>query len=1183
MKWTLQDPGEWFEESSPSLLISTERIEAQTAVGENIRGKIKIETTNGRKVRGSISVSEARIVPELEKFSGMTLTLVYGVDVTGLIDGDSVDGNILLSTNLGEYTIPVHVEIRDVRVKSSAGEIRDLAAFANLAKENYEEAFRLFTGPSFAALLEGEDAKHLALYRGLIRNPVTYHRMEEFLVGCGLKEPVSFTAEKTERDFTRLRETKQDVIKLRRSTWGSLKIDVEADADFIELPKKKIYGEDFVGSVYNFAYIIRYEKLGRGKRYGKITLRSFENTVEITVNASTNVHVPVSMDMVHRRNRTKLTRHYMDYEMDKIDRKEYIKRTRSLLNAIRELDDYPVIYALYESYIEDLSGDKEAAGNIIRSLSGVDFRRESAEVKAAFMYMGRVTGVLDPNVDILSRVREWQGRYRESVILTLIYFRVEPDIIRTPTRKMEYLRDLYNQGSRSPILYLEAIKILRRDGRELRRLTPFMRHVLMFATRNGIMTEELAKRAALLSDNEKGFSQEVYHILAGAYEAYPSDEILVAICKLLMKGAPRTAQTRNEYFSWFELAVNRELRITKLFVFYVENLPDSYQKILPKPILVYFALNRELSDQKTAFVYANVIRNKDLDPQTYEMYAPKMREFALESLENGRMDGDYAAIYQEFIKDIRSRKSGESIARAIFTRRIFTDDPNVREVVVCHGELASEKSYQIRNGSAYIERYTDSAHIFFTDGMGKRHASRVASSESVMMEPGAMAGRLLEIGVEFPGLLLNIVAGRGVYEHADETNISAWECIADSPAFTQEFRDQAKRELLTFMGTHEEDESVNEYLMVVDIDDFARVDRLMLLKALIDRGFYEKAFKVVKKYGCEGLELSSLVKLVTNLIADHGDEEDEDLLLLTLHTYERGKFDENMLTYLADNYQGSLDTMLMIRRDARTFYVNTTALDEIILKRIVFVGRPVPEADEVLRSYVMSGGGGKAASDYISFISIRCLRTNAPLDDYAAAYIEEQFQVNDVSAQLWRIALLLTYSKRESLTLQQETFAETVLEECAASKLRFAFFKDLPEILTSPYQLEDRVFIEQAAGESDEVMLHYHLSSDEDTEYKAMPLSHMYMGIFSREFILFYGESLTYYVTVRRDDLVWKSEEHTVTAEVTDAGGRSRYQMINRILIAKSEGDTEKLKESITEYEKAEQVVRQLFTLEGEF
>ena len=155
MKWTLQDPGEWFEESSPSLLISAERIEAQTAVGENIRGKIKIETTNGRKVRGTISVSEARIVPELEKFSGMTLTLVYGIDVIGLMDGDTVDGSILLSTNLGEYTIPVHVEIREAHVKSSAGEIRDLAAFADLARENYEEAFRLFTGPSFVGLLEG--------------------------------------------------------------------------------------------------------------------------------------------------------------------------------------------------------------------------------------------------------------------------------------------------------------------------------------------------------------------------------------------------------------------------------------------------------------------------------------------------------------------------------------------------------------------------------------------------------------------------------------------------------------------------------------------------------------------------------------------------------------------------------------------------------------------------------------------------------------------------------------------------------------------------------------------------------------------------------------------------------------------------------------------------------------------
>ena len=53
MKWTLQDPGEWFEESSPSLIISVERIEAQTAVGGNIRGKIKIEVFKKKSCRKS--------------------------------------------------------------------------------------------------------------------------------------------------------------------------------------------------------------------------------------------------------------------------------------------------------------------------------------------------------------------------------------------------------------------------------------------------------------------------------------------------------------------------------------------------------------------------------------------------------------------------------------------------------------------------------------------------------------------------------------------------------------------------------------------------------------------------------------------------------------------------------------------------------------------------------------------------------------------------------------------------------------------------------------------------------------------------------------------------------------------------------------------------------------------------
>ena len=71
------------------------------------------------------------------------------------------------------------------------------------------------------------------------------------------------------------------------------------------------------------------------------------------------------------------------------------------------------------------------------------------------------------------------------------------------------------------------------------------------------------------------------------YEKFPSEDILEAVCKYVMKGNPR----KPEYFRWFSLAVQQGLRLTRLYEYYVETMDISYQRELPKPLLMYFNYN----------------------------------------------------------------------------------------------------------------------------------------------------------------------------------------------------------------------------------------------------------------------------------------------------------------------------------------------------------------------------------------------------------------------------------------------------------------------------------------------------------------------------------------------------------------------------------------------------------------
>ena len=137
----------------------------------------------------------------------------------------------------------------------------------------------------------------------------------------------------------------------------------------------------------------------------------------------------------------------------------------------------------------------------------------------------------------------------------------------------------------------------------------------------------MAFRAVDLAGQMKHFSKPVYkileyiydlypssHVVSGIciYDLYPSSHVVSGICQHIMKGEPR----REEYFKWYELAVEADLKITGLYEYYVETMSRNYQKVLPKVIRLYFGYNNTLSDNKKAFVYSNVIRNKELDKET---------------------------------------------------------------------------------------------------------------------------------------------------------------------------------------------------------------------------------------------------------------------------------------------------------------------------------------------------------------------------------------------------------------------------------------------------------------------------------------------------------------------------------------------------------------------------------------
>ena len=1152
--------------------IREQEIRLVTVPGKQVFGRLHIESDGGERIRGECYSNHFRIVPEMSTFAGRALSLRFGADVTGIPDGGAIDGGLTVVTEAGEFFIPVHVSVEETRLETSYGAIRTLSDFAEYAHSDPEEAFRLMRSDRFAELIPEEDHALRALWRGFSKPPAAITAMEEFLAGAGLKEPVVLRAETDHAEFYSLTDSSEELLTIRRSGWGNFLITVETDADFIELPRKRITDADFVGSVYDLAYRINAHRIGSGVRRGAIRLKSAAGSFTLQVTASLREKEAASFELPVLKNRAALLKERLLYMLDREDRRSYAEHSLALLEERYGLtNENLTAMRLYQAYLQELLGKREEAGAILREFRTDGFSPEEYEEETAYLYLTGLLGIAkEDSAGISKRVRTRYAEGDASYTMMKLLFLTNPDIGRYPRRKRRYEEELFEAGVRSPLLYAEVLRDLRDNDALLSELTDLSLQVLLFAAKWDLMTEPLALRAAYLSDRVREASPVLIRILTSAYEKWQSDGILTAIVKVLMKEDPGDPA----HFPWYERAVERNLRILRLYEYYIETMPESRRQVLPLPVRKYFMYNSTLPEQGMADLYANIVRNRYEDPDTYARYKERAEVFAYRSLREGRQGESFAVLYQEFVKSLPDETSENTYIDCAFMRRVYTEHPDIRAVAVVHDDLLEDETVPLLHGAACVRIFTDSAQIFFVNAAGERIRSSVDYSMVPLMEEGRARRILGGCTADHAGLRLSRILSMAADTEDHEELLRLMKEVAASPVYTDSFRDEARRRILHLVLTDWNLRSFNP--TEEELSAYAAADKSGLIEVLLDAGREEEAYRILLERGTENVGAECLVRLASRMIAAAEGAKDEELTAFSEQVFREGLYDERMLMYLSEWFTGSMDEMLALRRAADSFYVDTFVLDDRILRRAVFSNSPISEAPEILRDYVRAGGRKSVIRSFLTFHADTSLGRDGKVDPVIVAEAAEALDSGEPIDFAVKLMLLKYYSEKGSLTVHEEVQVDRLLEECEKRGIHMMFMKNLPASFVSAYRLLDKVYIETRAEEGETVYLRYSFGDDWKTEM----LIPKFRTLLTKEFTLFYGETLSYTFIRVKEGEETESDVRTIRCGSFDVLGLSAFQRINRMLKFRAEGDEEKLAEELREYLVAKHQSEVLFQLE---
>ena len=569
--------------------------------------------------------------------------------------------------------------------------------------------------------------------------------------------------------------------------------------------------------------------------------------------------------------------------------------------------------------------------------------------------------------------------------------------------------------------------------------------------------------------------------------------MLEAICKLVMKGRP----VRKEYFPWYAKAVERNIRITRLYEYYIETMDASFNEVLPQVIRMYFSYSNTLAGQKKALIYANVIKNREKDRHTFQSYRPAMEVFTARQIQKGRMNREYAALYRTFLKKPEDPDSAKAIANVLFTHHVTCEHPKITRVIVCHPAMAGETSYPMTERGAYIRLYGKKARILLEDEQRRRYAVTETCRVEPLFTDEELARACGGFAIENPGLLLHLCGEQEEEMQLTAENLAWYQQAARTSAFSSAYRKTVRQKLLEYYLAHPDERETEAAVAELEDSAYAKVDRISTIELLVRFGCYSRAF----------------------------------------------------------------------------------ALTEETRHRDLFVAVPKWE-QEMLESYIRQSGKEHVILAYLTYLAIGYFMDGKPLSDQMFDYLDRAWKQGWELDEICHLAMLKHLSTKPQLSEEEEKEAHTLLLAFTKQGLRFAFYKDLPEHLTEGFQLGDRMFIEERQRAEAKVTIHYRTNAEET--WKSEPMRNMYQGIFVKEFLLFYGEKMEYYLTFTNRQGEGKTEVKTVSMTGEPKAGKTRYQLLNQMKAARAAGDLKKAEEAFQKYLQQEALVRNCFALVDE-
>jgi len=1172
-----------FEYETPSILLSEEELLITVEAGKTYSDSFTIKNSKNTPIKGVLYSSCKLFELEQNSFTETENIIHYSFKADNMNAGEITKGEICIVSDSGELQLPYTINTEIPYFNSSIGKIKDLYNFANLAKSDWAEALKIFKSKEFHHLILHYETKYNFLYQNLLKSKLTSQALEEFLIAIHKKLRMNIVVNKTTLDYQVGKESFMDKLILTKDSWGYAEIRVNTDAPFISLEHKIVWSDNFVGNSYPLEFVLDPNNMRTGNNYGRIYLRTTHQSlmVDVVCHCSKGeVKINYNYKKI-KSHEIMITENYLSFRSNGISLDQYVTDSSTILESMTSLDTRNQdVYHLLQTHLLIIAGKDNQAKQMLEeySVKADEWKQSAVVTYCGYLYLLALLRKDESSIqEALMTIRgHYDREYFNWKLLWLLLY-IDKKYDKNKSLKLEDIKKQYIEGCRSPILYFEAVTILNEEPALIHELGDFELQVLNWGTKRDYMSKEATMQFTYLAGKNKDFHKLTQHCLTLLYDKYKLKDTLISICSLLIKGHIRS----NKFFHWYQLGVEEQLRITELHEYFLYSIDENLDFVLPQPILLYFIYNSNLQDRKKAFLYAYIVKNKDIIPSIYRTYYKRMEQYALMQIAAHNVSPNLSVLYDEIIaQQGLTPEIVNELPNIMFKYEISCNNPNMKGVFVVHKELLEEVYNPFVNGVAQIDIYTENAEILLVDGSDNRYIITVEYTLNKLMHWEDYINTCYKMQTNHPFVLLNLSEKAQNYQKFDEQSIEIRKRTLQIQGLNADFYKKNIQDLIFYYYDNFEGEQLEAYLLLIDLHDINKSERNKIVEFLIIRDLYSKAFTALEEFGFNDIAVNHLIKLCSNVLQNKGDEDSQSVILVNLSYYifKAGKYNETTLKYLVKYFYGTTHEMFELWKTAVAFEMETVDLEERLLVQMLFAQSYIVNSLSVFMSYYKRGCNHKLIKAFLSYNAYKYLVKERIVQPELFGIMKKEaaYEENEVCM----LALLKELSQKEMLTEGEIDLIDYNIHKFVKNGIVLPYYMNFQHQIALPPKLKDKFFIEYKTNPTHKVTLNYRIEGKNSVdEFVTEKMKNVYLGIHIKEFILFYNESIQYYIAEEDEE-----GQVTITESVKVQLDQNRqldedtkYDHINFMLTAIDMQDEKTLMDSISNYVKTNYVMSQIF------